>query len=233
MSDVKEMTSDFITELGEAARRNPLSAAFIGMGMLWLFTGGSKVAVGSGEVLKRSGSNRIPEATDTLSSLRSGISSGAGMISDAAGSSFDAMRERGADALDQAANLANTMPSAGEVFETARDNLTELFEAQPLALGVIGLAIGAGIAAALPGTNVEDTYFGDASETVRAKTADIAGEQIDKATTLATDMFDAASEEAHKQGLTSEGARAAAGEIADRLGRVVKAAQAGAPGHVE
>jgi hypothetical protein len=114
------------------------------------------------------------------------------------------------------------------MFETARDNLTELFRAQPLALGAIGLAIGAGIAAALPSTDVENVYLGDVSATIRSRTAEIAGQQVEKAASLATDVIDAAAEEAREQGLTADGARAAADDITGRVGRVVDAAKKGA-----
>jgi len=62
-----------------------------------------------------------------------------------------------------------------------------------LALGAIGLAIGAGIAAALPKTEVEDVYLGQVSQTVKTQAAEIAGQQIEKATALASDVVDAAS----------------------------------------
>ena len=113
------------------------------------------------------------------------------------------------------------VPEARDVFDTARDNLTELFRAQPLALGAIGLAIGAGIAAALPSTALENTYLGEASETVKNATSEMAGQQVEKATTVASDAFDAAAAEARKQGLTPDGARAAVDEITGRVSRVV------------
>ena len=231
MSEISQKTPGFVKELGEAARRNPLSAALIGVGVLWIFADG-KSAGRAGDLLRSVGVNRVPEATnDTLASVKSGIGAGADALREAAGSSFDVMRERGADAVDQAADFAKTMPNPGAVFETARDNLTELLKAQPLALGALGLAIGAGIAAALPATEVEAAYLGEASDTVRSKTAEIAGQQIEKVTTLATDIIDAATEEARKQGLTPEGAKAAAGDVADRLGRVVDAARSGGSEH--
>jgi hypothetical protein len=94
-----------------------------------------------------------------------------------------------------------------------------------LALGAIGLAIGAGIAAALPSTDVENVYLGDVSATIRSRTAEIAGQQVEKAASLATDVIDAAAEEAREQGLTADGARAAADDITGRVGRVVDAAK--------
>ena len=227
MSEVEEKTSGFIDSLGDAARRNPLSAALIGMGVLWLFAGKSTGRVG--DLLGSIGLDRIPEATrDTFSSVKSGIGDNTAAVADAAGSSFDAVRAKSADAVSQAADFARTMPNPADVFGAARDNLSDLFKAQPLALGAIGLAIGAGMAAAIPGTEAENAYLGEASETLRSKTAEIAGQQVDKATTLATQVIDVAAEEARKQGLTTEGVKAAAGDFANRVGRVVEAAQTGA-----
>ena len=129
--------------------------------------------------------------------------------------------------MNHAAEVTRTMPDPGQVFVTTRTNLSEIFNAQPLALGVIGLAIGAGIAAALPKTNIENTYLGEASKTVRSKTADIAGHQVEKATKIARDVAEAAAEEARQQGLTPEGAKAAAGDVVAKIGRVADAARKG------
>ena len=225
MSDMSEKTADFVKDLGDAARRNPVSAALIGLGVLWLFTGG-KSAGRAGDLSRSTGLNRLPEsAKDTLGNVGSGLSSGTGSVRDAASSSLETIREEGAATLDHAAEFARQIPEPGAMFETARDNLTELFRAQPLALGAIGLAIGAGIAAALPSTDVENAYLGDVSETVRSRTAEIAGQQIDKAASLATDVIDAAAAEAREQGLTTDGARAAVKDITGRVGRVADAAK--------
>jgi hypothetical protein len=43
MNNVSEKGSDFIQDLGDAVRKNPISAAFIGMGVLWLFAGSRPV----------------------------------------------------------------------------------------------------------------------------------------------------------------------------------------------
>src|SRR5271157_4474299 len=50
MTDEKTATSgDFVRDLGEAIRANPLPAALIGIGLAWLFAGGaSSVKAGFG-----------------------------------------------------------------------------------------------------------------------------------------------------------------------------------------
>jgi hypothetical protein len=221
MSDATEKATDFLKDLGDAARRNPVSTALIGMGLLWLFTGGKPVGR-AGDLFRSAGLNRLPDtATEALGNVGSRLGAGAESVRDIANST---VREGAGSTLDQASDFAQSMRE-GDAFQAARENLTELFRAQPLALGAIGLAIGAGIAAALPGTDVENSYLGEVSETVKSKTAEIAGQQVDKAATLANDAMDAGAEEARKQGMTIDGARAAVADVTDRAGRVVDAAK--------
>jgi len=229
MSDASEKTTDFVKELRDAARRNPVSTALIGMGLLWLFTGGKGVGH-AGDLLRSAGLDGLPDtAKDALGNARSGLGAGAESVRDIANSTLSTVREGAGSTIDQASDFAQSMRE-GDAFQAARENLTELFRAQPLALGAIGLAIGAGIAAALPGTDVENSYLGEVSETVKSKTAEIAGQQVDKAATLASDAMDAAADEARRQGLTIDGARAAAKNVTDRVDRVVDAAKKVPPG---
>jgi hypothetical protein len=181
---------------------------------------GAKSPAGVGDAFRSA--DRIPEALDNV---RSGFRESAGSVGEAAASTLNAVRERGSSTLDNIADYRRVMPEPAAVFDTARDSLTELFHAQPLALGVIGLAIGAGIAVVLPTTDVEDAYLGEVSETVRTQAAEIAGHQVEKATALVSDVVEAASAEARKQGLTPDGAKAAVDDITGRVGRVVDAAK--------
>jgi hypothetical protein len=113
--------------------------------------------------------------------------------------------------------------------DTFRSNLTEVFRAHPIALGAIGLAIGAGIAAALPATEVEAAYLGETSDAVKAKATECASEQTEHVTKLAGAVIDAVSEEARRQGLTMEEAKSAAGDISAKIARVAEAASKGVP----
>ena len=221
MTEKTESGSNFVGELRDAAARNPVSAALIGMGVMWMLTG-AKSPTGAGNVFRNAGLDRIPDAFDEF---RSGLNERAGSVAEAAVSGLDAARERGASALDNVSDYGRAITEPGAVFETARDGLTDLFRAQPLALGAIGLAIGAGIAAALPKTDVEDGYLGAASEAIKTQAAEIAGQQIENATALAGNVVEAASAEARKQGLTPDGAKAAAEDVKERVGRVVDAAK--------
>jgi hypothetical protein len=239
MSDISQKTSGFVRDLGEAARQNPLSAALIGMGVLWLFTGGRTVER-AGELVRRSGFDQIPDAADdAFEAARSTFRSGVDAIGERVGSARDALRDGGAGALDSATRLGrdyadtaseymSSMPAAGAgMFDTLRSNMTDVFRAQPLALGAIGLAIGAGIAAALPASELEAAYLGETSDTVKAKAAEFASDQTARATKVAGNVMDAVTEEARRQGFTAEDAKSAVGDISAKVGRVADAAGKG------
>jgi hypothetical protein len=141
---------------------------------------------------------------------------------------LDRVARAGSEVADAAYGYAQNIPDAGgALFSTARDNLSELFRAQPLALGAVGFAIGAGIAAALPATDIEAKYFGEASDDFKEQAADFASEQVSRATTIAEEVATAISEEARKQGLTVDAAKSAIADIPGKLGRVVDAAGKG------
>ena len=220
MNEKTVSTASFVADLRDAATRNPVSAALIGMGVLWMLTG-AKPTTGVGSVLRSAGLDGVPDA---LSDVGAGLKEKAGSVADAAASTLDTARAHGASAIDNVVDYGRAMTESGAV-ETAREGLSELFRAQPLALGAIGLAIGAGIAAALPKTDVEDAYLGEASQTLRTQASEIAGQQVEKATALASDVVEAVTAEARKQGLTPDAAKAAANDLTGRVGRVVDAAK--------
>jgi hypothetical protein len=139
-----------LRDLGEAARQNPLSAALIGMGVLWLFTG-SRTAERAGEFVRDSGFDRIPDAAnDAFEAARSTFSSHTDAIGeritsakdsprDGSAGAFDSANRIGRDYADTASEYVSSLPGAGaEMFETVRSNLADVFRAQPLALGAIG-----------------------------------------------------------------------------------------------
>ena len=235
MNNVSEKGSDFIQDLGEAARKNPLSAALIGMGVLWLFAG-SRPAERVGDFARNSGLDRIPnvagKAFDTArSTLRSGtdaiadrVSSASGFVKDGVVDAIDNTTRYGREYADTASEYMASIPRSGaEIFDTVRSNLSDLFKAQPLALGAVGIAIGAGIAVALPATEMEAGYLGETSDTVKAKAAEFAAEQTDRMKSVAGNVAEAVKKEAATQGLTLEGAKTAARDISAKVGRVVDA----------
>jgi hypothetical protein len=200
MNGPGEDRSGFFGDLGDAVGRHPISATLIGMGALWLL---------SGQALKNERArpivNRASEALGPLGSgLRSGIQSAAPDWED-----FDAN-------------------AAGDAVSDIGSRLTEIFRRQPLALGVIGLAIGAGIAASLPMSEKESELLGEASGEFKDRAQEFAAEQAERAKDRAKRAVDAAADEARNQGLSQEGIKSTAQDLSQKLERVFEAAKGAA-----
>ena len=234
MTNAMEHGSRFLRDLGDAANRNPLSAALIGSGVLWL------LASRGGAGMARAVLHRTSDmATDALENASSRLRSAADSAGSRLSSASETVRSRGADALDQSSDFggrqAETLSEgarsiSGQSAETLQDlgsSLTEIFRRQPLALGAIGIAIGAGIAASLPLSQAEADILGQTSDAIKRKAEALVGEQTARARNLAGQIAETAAEEARKQGLTPEAAKSKVGEITAKLGRVADAAKDG------
>jgi ElaB/YqjD/DUF883 family membrane-anchored ribosome-binding protein len=223
----------FVSDLGNAMRRNPVSTALIGMGLLWLFTG-DRARAGVAQVARKTGLDRMPDAAaeafdrvgerfadvgDKLSDVRDSAAT-------AAGDMARTVRDRGADALDRAGEFGRAIPETGaDLFSEARDRLSTLFNEQPLMLGAVGIAIGAGIAASLPSTEVEAELFGDTSDELKSQARGFAHRATERAGMVARDVAGAAAEEARRQGLTPEAAMGAARDVGAKAKRVAEVAE--------
>jgi hypothetical protein len=227
-----ERLGGFVRDLSEAARSNPISAALIGMGAVWLFTSRSRHGE---ELIRRSGIGRLPDAArDAWEGTRQNLRS-EGLRETARGAA-NVVRDRSEQVAGQVtdagkrlaratADYADELPErAGSLFEDVRDNLGDLFRSQPLAIGAVGLAIGAAIAASLPTTETEAEYLGETSDFVKEKASELAGEQVERATEVGQKVSKAVADEAHRQGLTGEGLKATAADLSNKAGRVAEAA---------
>jgi hypothetical protein len=137
---------------------------------------------------------------------------------------MEGMTEAGQRLVRSASEYADDLPDrAGNLFDDAKHSLSDLFKSQPLAIGAVGIAIGAAIAAAFPTTETEAEYLGESSEFVRQKASETAGEQAERATEIGKKVVD----EARQQGLTTEGLKSAATELSDKAARVAAAATRG------
>ncbi len=71
--------------------------------------------------------------------------------------------------------------SAHAQAQRVRGGYDRLVNEQPLALGAIGFAVGAVLAALAPRTHAEDEWMGSASDRLAERTKDMAREQLDRA----------------------------------------------------
>ncbi len=233
-------SGDFLTGLQDAIRENPVSAALVGMGVLWMFTGGAKLstatallapaaraaATGIGQGLQTSGDavGAVAAGARVIDGAVDTISDAATSVGETATDAYEAAKSAAVDSTSKAnTTVGRQSAQAGGVTSAVHSNLKDTFERQPLLLGAIGIAVGAVMAAGLPSTKMEADAVGDAANRVKDQVRDLASEQVDNVTEIATRTIDAVKKEAVAQGLTPEAAKDGAATIGDKLKTVAKA----------
>jgi hypothetical protein len=198
---------NFLGDLGEAIKDNPLPTALIGMGLVWLFTGA-----------------KLPSRADATA-LATKASDLGGSVQDAARDVGRSVGNAAISARDVGLNSAVAQVKragfGGQFFSTARANLSDLFENQPLALGAMGIALGAGLAASLPITTAETHLLGEASAKLQGAAQGVAGEQIQRANEVLGGVATTVAQEARVQGLTKEGLEDKANAVAGAIKNVL------------
>ncbi len=226
----------FVDDLNGAIRENPVAAGLVGMGVVWMFFGSSRIAAlgqslpgaaravtqAAGAAAGATGSmvgdavtgtaSRIGEAARGIGgTLSSGVEGAAAVVRDAASGGYDAVKtktEAAADAISRTAKEGERSSTdiGRQIGDSLQQNLTATLERQPLLLGLIGIAIGAGIASAFPSTKMEQDMMGEAGAAVKDKIQEMATDATEFASQRASDIFDDVKKEAASQGLTPDAA---------------------------
>lgn len=219
MTDLQKMGDDVVRSLSKAASENPLSAALIGAGVLWMMAGASRPAL---TPLSRVAASIGSAAADPLTAVRNAAVEGVAAAGEAATSATGAVQQalsEGGSVLTDVSNDLHQRTSAfandardsgGQMASGLKQTLSHLFEQQPLALAAVGLAIGAGIAAAIPTSDIEQEIMGKSSEDLASFVSDRTKE-----------VKDAVLNEAREQGLTPDAVSEATQTIVEKAKLVV------------
>ena len=199
--------NEFVSNLGTSVKQNPIPVALVGVCLAWLMTSSRSGNASTGS----QASGMLRRATDATSNAWTGArdqarSTGA-TLSDAAQSArerFDQARQSVSgtaqsayERLDQArqtvsGTVQGTVHSAREALshgadvaqrqiDRARGGYNWMMREQPLALGAIGIAVGALLASATPRTRVENEWMGDASDRLTERAKEAGREQLERA----------------------------------------------------
>jgi hypothetical protein len=126
-------------------------------------------------------------------------------ISDTASSYADSVADFAGDARRRVAERSSRFKQQTQA--TLQSSLQRVLREQPLAVAITGLAAGAAVAALFPTTKIEDRALAGAREKLKET-----GEKMMEAAGEAGERLKSAAEE---RGLTSEGLKEVAGEVAD------------------
>jgi hypothetical protein len=232
-------TGPVVDRLNTAVRDNPLAAGLIGAGIAWMLFGGSKGLGGAASVatnvvaragsaastagnavtdgLTKVGSKAASTVKDAASEI---VGSVASIVPDMSLPDTERASEVGADARSMISEQLTSAAAKGSQYgKVLQSKLSESLERQPLLLGAIGLAIGAGIASTFGSTAVEGSLMGEQGAAAREKLEGLAGDIKDRASKVVADV----KEEAGRQGLTAERAKNVAADIGEKVKTVAGA----------
>jgi hypothetical protein len=211
---------EFVPDLNRALRENPIAAGLIGIGVLWLFVGASKLAalggamagatksvggaVGSGaSSLRETVGDQIAATSSTIGGAVRHLGDGfggaqsSGAVRDTAAADYNAasntIRSSNTQPADSAATLATR---SSELFGSLHKKLTSTLEHQPLVLGGIGLAIGAGIGSVFSLTQTESELVGDTGVKIRDSVESFAEETAEAARNTTNEVLKSIRDEA-------------------------------------
>jgi ElaB/YqjD/DUF883 family membrane-anchored ribosome-binding protein len=184
--------NEFVQNLGGAAKNNPLPVALVGIGLTWLMALGRQPAQhqgfgaydadSSGPGMREKASGMLRGVSDRLSSAKQQLSDKAGSVREGASSGMSSMRDSAGAGMSSVRERASQLTgTAREQWQRARGGIDYMIHEQPLALGAIGVAIGAMLAAAAPRTRKEQELMGEASRDLVQKTKEAAAPHLEQA----------------------------------------------------
>lgn len=119
--------SDFVGGLSDSIRQNPVPAALVGIGILWLFTGGRHVMLGGAASSAAGGLGRA--AQDAGGAAYRGVRDTTGRVVETLGGAAESAGRMGVHAAEAVRSAADAMQSVvsrgGEAVRDAASNATD------------------------------------------------------------------------------------------------------------
>jgi hypothetical protein len=178
-----------VDRLNVAIRENPLAAGLIGAGIAWMLMGGTKgfgAVAGAATAAGGALANGIVKAGSAATAeLKSAVSraadSGAALVPDVAIPNPDGVVRSITDSGTAVIDRFNFATATGREYGAAlQSKLSESLDKQPLLLGAIGLAIGAGIASNFAITEIERELMDEQGSSAREKLQVVASDVAER-----------------------------------------------------
>jgi ElaB/YqjD/DUF883 family membrane-anchored ribosome-binding protein len=172
VGDASQTATGAGSSLLGTVRQNPVPAALIGLGIVWLLRGRGSSATSAAPYTSPLPSSRGP--AEAVGDLASQAQNQAGMLADQA--------------------QARAQAAQGQLQRLLTDN--------PLAVGAVALGVGAAVGLAAPGTRQENQLLGEARDRVLDQAQTVIQETQHKVQRVAEQAHSAAKEEAARQDLS-------------------------------
>lgn len=237
----REGPGEFGSNLGTTIKQNPVPVTLVGLGLTWLMAASwsapSRVSYSHQETSSTVGGSRSPSLGERLGEGKSRVAEGAGSARHKAEEAAGSMRHTASEAMSGARHQAGQIigkaqhqterlgHSVHQQTQRIRGGFQYLVQEQPLVLGALGMAVGAALGAGLPRTRQEDELMGETRDDLVRRAEESGREQLHKAQRVTEATWDAAKEEADKQGLTREGAEEQLRQAQSKAQSVAEAAR--------
>lgn len=197
--------AEFMDNLNESVKRNPVPVTLVGIGLAWLMLSGREGQYSPHRASQSHLGERLSGVKERVSGIASAGRERLAHARERGGERGAHLRERisgtGSQLRERASHVAeNTRYGAVR----ARSGFETLMREQPLLLGALGVALGAAVGSLLPPTRKEDELMGEARDRLRDQAKERASQQLDKGKRIAEAASEAAKDEARRQTASRE-----------------------------
>ena len=173
---------EYVSNLGESAKQEPIPLALVGIGLAWLMLSNGRSTTSASHVTSEDLATHAKSAAGSVSdSVRGTMASMRDSASRTSHRLSDATHRIGQTASTARERASQMSASARHQAERMRHGYDRVVNEHPLALGAIGLAVGAVLAATAPRTRNEDRLMGEASRRAKDNVREAGKEQFERA----------------------------------------------------
>ncbi|MET0658373.1 MAG: DUF3618 domain-containing protein [Steroidobacteraceae bacterium] len=240
---LRDNGGELAANFGRQVRENPVPFALTAVGLIWLIASQGRSQRRSGEyygtddftaddystasitpeVQPGASDSKLAQAKERVQETASHLKERVQETAQVAREKFRASRDRVRSSSDRVrAGSGAAIQRVGSAARTtrtqalrAKDSFTTMADEQPLALGAIGIIVGALIGAALPGTQREDEVLGRARDRTLQRARELGSEQYAQLRERAVTAAERAKEAAKEALKGDPGAQDASGTVRD------------------